>query len=48
MALRRSAWMAGFFLSLSGKSSVAKPGEVFGCCLSLYTLDMGLCSAQQW
>ncbi len=38
-AAPRSAWMGGF-LSLTGKSSVAKAGEVLGCgpsLLSLYT-----------
>ncbi len=49
-AAPRSAWMGGF-LSLTGKSSVAKAGEVLGCgpsLLSLYTSSWNgtlLCSA---
>ncbi len=51
-AAPRSAWMGGF-LSLTGKSSVATAGEVFGlwpfASFAVYEfLDMGLCSAQQW
>ncbi len=47
-AAPRSAWMAGF-LSLAGKSIVAKAGEVLGCGPSLHSLytsswtwDLGL------
>ncbi len=36
-AAPRSAWMGGF-LSLTGKSSVAKAGEVLGCGPSLLSL----------
>ncbi len=38
-AAPRSAWMGGF-LSLTGKSSVAKAGEVLGCGPSLLSLYM--------
>ncbi len=47
-AAPRSAWMAGF-LSLAGKSIVAKAGEVLGCgpllhslYTSSWTWDLGL------
>ncbi len=50
-AAPRSAWMEGF-LSLTGKSSVAKAGEVLGCGPSLLSLYNSsgcgalLCSAE--
>ncbi len=50
-AAPRSAWMAGF-LSLAGKSSMVKAGEVLGCgtsllsrCTSSWTWDSALLSS---